>query len=249
MRSIPMPNISGFPVVIESRAGEVRHGKYLFYHYGYIQDTKGSDGEEVDVFVGPNHNSPFVYVIKQMKAPEFTTYDEDKVFLGFDSSSHAKEAYCKQYTDKHFGGIKKFSVLDFSDKLRKPVNITSSKGNNRMSKSLKAIEQLKEATAQLSVMKDVVKNDVELSKAMRAAAAAGIAKQARLGTARTRMAHEPPVVPVRRVGYYPVAQPLRMEEVFVDCAGCGYVHKSTTGCPKCDKIARENHVAKDFYRR
>ncbi|MAD44698.1 MAG: hypothetical protein CMH98_06810 [Oceanospirillaceae bacterium] len=122
------------PISIETKAGQSRSGTdpddhdwsiAMQYDYGYIRGTKGADGEEIDVYIGPNRSAENVYIVKQhaiekVKAwpsdhcpkcqkkpaecacPEF--YDEDKVFLGFDSEPDARAAYITHYDDPRFLG-------------------------------------------------------------------------------------------------------------------------------------------------
>jgi hypothetical protein len=113
----------GLDVSIENRKGSVRrwhdpHGKEtgstkMHASYGYIRKTKGTDGDHVDVYLGPHQDAPNVYIVDQMKKPEgsvkgdkklWTTFDEQKVMLGYRSAHDAKQAYLKQYDDPRFFG-------------------------------------------------------------------------------------------------------------------------------------------------
>ena len=47
----------------------------------------------IDVFIGPNKDARYAYVIHQNKAPDFKEYDEDKVMLGFDSDNDVNYIY------------------------------------------------------------------------------------------------------------------------------------------------------------
>lgn len=118
----------GMEVSIENKAGtyrkwydvaEKREGKTKqLYDYGYIRGTLGTDGDHVDVYVGPNENAQYVYIVDQMKGPDFKRFDEQKCMLGFDSEADAKMAYMAHF-DKagFFGGMKKMSVVDFKAKV------------------------------------------------------------------------------------------------------------------------------------
>lgn len=119
----------GLPISIENKAGSSRHWydphadehgtTKMKYPYGYVRGTLGVDGDEVDVFVGPDESSTKVFVVTQMKAPDFEDVDEQKVMLGFSSASSAKEAYLEHYTDsKFFGSMKELSVEQFKEKLK-----------------------------------------------------------------------------------------------------------------------------------
>jgi hypothetical protein len=91
------------------------------YDYGYIADTEGVDGDEVDVYIGPHKDSGRVFVVHQLKAPDFKKYDEDKVMIGFKSSDEAKAAYLKQYDNpRFFGDMKEMSISQLKEKISNP---------------------------------------------------------------------------------------------------------------------------------
>ena len=106
-------NFQGLDVSIENDTGMVRKWKdrngeegetKMKYPYGYICRTDGADGEQVDVYVGPEKDSDKVYIVHQMAVPDFTKYDEDKVMIGFVSAREARSAYQMHYNDKRFLG-------------------------------------------------------------------------------------------------------------------------------------------------
>lgn len=118
----------GFPVSIENKKGSTRSWydsnadkkgeTKMHYDYGYIRGTKGTDGDHVDVYLGPNEDADTVYVIHQRKAPDFVEYDEDKVMLGFGTAREAKDAYIKQYDNpKFFGTMTPLSLEEFREKI------------------------------------------------------------------------------------------------------------------------------------
>lgn len=125
----------GLDISIENRKGSIRrwydpHGKEtghttMHFDYGYIRKTEGTDGDHVDVYVGPNAESTKVFVVDQMKKPPnddgkmaWTKFDEQKCMLGFDSAKDAKAAYLKQYDDpRFFGSMKEMSMEDFTTKV------------------------------------------------------------------------------------------------------------------------------------
>ena len=102
----------GLEITIENPEGSIREGtkedgtkwETTFFHaYGYINGTKGADGDEVDCFLGPNPEAVFIYVIHQKQAGK---YDEDKCMLGFDSEESARDAYLAHYdTQGNLGEI------------------------------------------------------------------------------------------------------------------------------------------------
>lgn len=86
--------------------------------YGYVSGTEDpNDKMDLDVYVGSNHSSKNVYVIRQLKANG--SFDEPKFMLGFNSSSEAKESYL-YHTEKlscKFGSMKRISWEDFEHEI------------------------------------------------------------------------------------------------------------------------------------
>lgn len=123
-----MRTFAGLPIVIENPKGSTRNwvdsdgttgSTKMRYDYGYIDGTCGPDGDGVDVYLGPNPDAHWVYVVHQMsKASGFQKFDEDKAMLGFDSANHARDAYLGQYNDERFfGGMTQMTVDDFKRQL------------------------------------------------------------------------------------------------------------------------------------
>ena len=84
--------------------------------YGFFIDSKGIDGDSLDVFVGPDLTSEDVYVITQLK-PVSGKKDEYKVIAGAESVKQAKNIYLMHYdTEDTFGGIEKYSLEEFKKK-------------------------------------------------------------------------------------------------------------------------------------
>lgn len=125
----------GFQIVVENEKGTSRHWKdrdgqegetKMLYDYGYINGYHGVDGDEVDVYVGPDEDAEFVYVIHQMAKPDFTEHDEDKVMMGFKDEQTAKEAYLKHYDDEAFyGGMSAMRLDDFKGSLQEHAGETA----------------------------------------------------------------------------------------------------------------------------
>lgn len=135
-------NFQGLDISVENAKGSVRKwydhsGKeagrtVMHHHYGYIKKTRGTDGDHVDVYVGPNPDADTAYIVNQMKKPQGSTrgdglkwdgFDEQKVMLGFDSAEDAKTAYMKQYDDpRFFGGMKPMAMTEFIAKVLDPDN-------------------------------------------------------------------------------------------------------------------------------
>jgi hypothetical protein len=101
--------LHGLPITIENRKGTIRRGTsksghdwsvVLPYHYGYIRRTLGADGDQVDVFLGPNRASQFCVVVNQHDR-QTGVFDEVKVGLGYDSLEQAKAAYRQGYRGRN----------------------------------------------------------------------------------------------------------------------------------------------------
>lgn len=111
--------------MIEQPIGSIRSGvsangepwqtKFL-YPYGYIKNTKGTDGEGVDCFIGPDKDSDKVFVIHQTNGNG--SYDEDKVMLAFSNLNAARDAYLAHFnTQGYLGEIIEMSLFEFKQKL------------------------------------------------------------------------------------------------------------------------------------
>lgn len=127
----------GLPIHIENQAGNIRQGAghggvpwktVMRYDYGYIKGVKGVDGDDLDVFIGPNKKSKDVWIIHQTK-PTSSRYDEDKVFLGFDSREDAIGAYRLHYDhpDRFMGKVSHYTMKDFKKRIKKnkPEKLTN----------------------------------------------------------------------------------------------------------------------------
>jgi phage-related protein (TIGR01555 family) len=88
---------AGLPIAVENPVGSTRQGNgwsiVMKNPYGCILGSEGVDGDEVDVFLGPNENAANVYV-----APMRGNDPEDKVLLGFNSAGEAREALEANYS-------------------------------------------------------------------------------------------------------------------------------------------------------
>lgn len=100
----------GIPVAVENRPGSVRSwtdadgatgSTRMWFAYGFVEGTDGTDGDEIDVFVGPDPHAETAYVVHQQN-PRTGLYDEDKVMLGFPSEALALQAYRIHYDRPDF---------------------------------------------------------------------------------------------------------------------------------------------------
>lgn len=122
-------DFQGLPIAVENRKGSIRKWHdprvpedgetKMEYPYGYVKGTMGLDGDEVDVFVGPDRGSDKVFVITQLQRFEFEKVDEQKVMLGFSNGIEAKTAYLKHYDNaRFFGNMQEMTMDEFKNKLK-----------------------------------------------------------------------------------------------------------------------------------
>lgn len=87
----------GMVVVIETPKGEVRRGKgwsqVMPYDYGYLDGQPGADGDSLDVCMGPDPSSEWVYLFDQDHLPPRKGFDETKVLAGYRSAQDALIAF------------------------------------------------------------------------------------------------------------------------------------------------------------
>ena len=122
-------SIGDLKIAIENPAGSIRSGSdpngnewqiTMKHHYGFIENTTGADGDEIDVFVKNNlaDEPKYAYIIKQLDING--QFDEQKVIIGAESEEEAKEIYLSNYEKgwKGLGGIKKISMADLLKKIQ-----------------------------------------------------------------------------------------------------------------------------------
>ena len=104
-------NIYGLQIAIENPRNSYRTGvdpktgkrwsNRMAAHYGYIQGTKGADGDAIDCFIGVFPQSEHAYIINQYVNGAF---DEHKIMLCVPDESTAKSNYLDSY-DKGWNGL------------------------------------------------------------------------------------------------------------------------------------------------
>jgi hypothetical protein len=119
----PDMTFKGLPIKLEYEQGDVKEGKdpvsgkpfqiTYKYPYGEILNTEGDDKDPVDIYLGPDPDSLKVFVVHQL-TPDGKS-DEDKVFLGFDSSKEAEQAYREHGPKWGFGSIEEMHWDQFKN--------------------------------------------------------------------------------------------------------------------------------------
>lgn len=120
-----MKRVHDLDVAIENPKGSIRRGvgweTVMPYDYGYIRRTTAPDDAEVDCCIGPDLESPFVWVIDQVNL-ETRAPDEPKVMLGYKDTHSALSAYVAGYSDSRgldrIGGLHSMSMDQFKDWLK-----------------------------------------------------------------------------------------------------------------------------------
>ena len=118
--------VKGFDITIENIVGSIRSGvdekgnkwsTEMKNAYGYFDDTVGADGDELDVFLGPDLESDFkVYVINQSTGSP-RKFDEHKVMFGFLNKEESIKAYFDNYEKgwKGFDDAITFTLDEFKE--------------------------------------------------------------------------------------------------------------------------------------
>lgn len=142
-------SIRGMTIGIENPKGSTRSGvdpdgnrweTTMTMHYGDIKRTNGADGDAVDVFIGENPESDYVYIVDQVNKDG--SFDEHKVIMGTDYLQQAVDAYKSNYQDGFkVGPVTELSVDDFKDWLKngdttKPYNQRAFEGEANESTEL-----------------------------------------------------------------------------------------------------------------
>jgi hypothetical protein len=124
--------LHGLDISIENPQGSTRSGtdpegnrweQTLAHHYGYFKGSEARDGDQVDVFLGPQaeDESLPVFVVDQVD-PRTGRFDEPKVMLGFASEQDAMEGYLANYEPgwRGLGDITPMSLDQFKEWVQSP---------------------------------------------------------------------------------------------------------------------------------
>lgn len=133
-------SFQGLPVAIENKRGSIRSGIgptgrrwscVIPADYGYIKRTEGADGDQVDVYVGPDPNSKLVVIVNQIDR-NTRRFDEHKCLLGFASEREALDTYCRAFSDgkgrERIGSVEVLSMDGFKDWLKNGDTTKKAKG-------------------------------------------------------------------------------------------------------------------------
>jgi len=255
----------GLDICIETDQGSYRHwydpftasngSTFMQNPYGFFCGTLGTDGDEVDVYVGPSPLAPSVFVITQMRGPEFVEVDEQKVMLGFDSEAEAKAAYLTHYNNPaFFGSIKQYTIADFKKKLfSNPGKLIKHLFLNKQSASIPTA-----IGANMSTPKEIFKaltSRLASTKSGKPVSidAAAISNETTVDVdVATAIKQPQSMEPFRNgkpvVSVWPEAEKVNMQ-MFKSCIACGHVNKSLDNCRHCADLAKQSEPTLPIWRR
>lgn len=146
--------VAGLDITIENPAGSTRTGRdkagkewsvEMPAAYGYVKGTRGRDGDNVDVYLGPNPNAPVVYVVNQNDA-DTKQFDEVKAILGADSQEQALDIYRRGFSDgradERIGSVAAMTVEQFKDFISKPRRAPAAPKQRGRTKPMTLVEFL-----------------------------------------------------------------------------------------------------------
>lgn len=128
--------LNGLTISIETPRGAMRSGEgwevMMPAHYGYIQRTEGADGDHVDVYLGQEPDSPFVWVVDQHD-PRDGGFDEHKCFLAFPDRETVRQTYDAAFSDgsgpERRRAIRRYSLPAFRNWLRGDTTVPVAKAD------------------------------------------------------------------------------------------------------------------------
>lgn len=120
---------NGLPLHIEWLAGEVRHAdgpfpSYVPYDYGFIPDTEAVDGDSIDVIVGDEPDSDYVYLGVQ-KDPDTGEFVQFKCLLDFEDAASAEAAMRLMWPDSMVGDTIEVYKPDFITTVLPKLNVSA----------------------------------------------------------------------------------------------------------------------------
>ena len=121
--------VHGIPVALEWRKGETRkyfnhdplkrkstgsidYNQKMKVDYGYVKGVIDADGEELDVYLGPDRESEKVFVLEKLRKTD-SSFDENKVMLGYGTKDEARKSYLQHQGSDELGKIIELTVPAF----------------------------------------------------------------------------------------------------------------------------------------
>jgi len=120
---------AGIPIAIEypvgvrrtirNPEGKVVYDRLMKFDYGFIRNTVGRDGDEIDAIVGPDENAENVFIADMIDlGPDVERReDEDKVLLGFEDAAAAEAAFLTMYPPRFLGSMRVAPIEQFRERV------------------------------------------------------------------------------------------------------------------------------------
>ena len=135
--------LHGIPISLEWREGETRkyfnhdplkkkstgtidYNKKMKADYGYVRGVMDADGEELDVYLGPNRDSTKVFVLEKLRSSD-ASFDENKIMLGYDSKEEAKKSYLQHQGKDEMGKVREVTLERFKKEFSSKKKIAQSR--------------------------------------------------------------------------------------------------------------------------
>ena len=104
-----------------SRPSPPRQGRTAHVALRLREAHPGADRENIDVYLGPEPQSPHVYIVDQID-PETGGFDEHKALIGYPDEASARSAYVAGFSDgsgdARLGAIRRLTVDEFKSWLK-----------------------------------------------------------------------------------------------------------------------------------
>ncbi len=102
----------GVKLKIEYPVGSTRKGKgwstKMKASYGRVPNTKGADGECIDVYLASHPRGDNIYVIRQVN--DKGDFDEHKYMMGFITKEEAKRVFLEHIPEKYYSAIAEIKI-------------------------------------------------------------------------------------------------------------------------------------------
>lgn len=138
--------LHGIPLSLEWREGETRkyfnhdplkkksvgtidYNKKMKADYGYVRGVMDADGEELDVYLGPNRESEKVFVLEKLREAD-QSFDENKIMLGYDSMAEAKKSYLQHQGKNEMGKVRELTLAQFKSEFMSKKKTAGDKAEN-----------------------------------------------------------------------------------------------------------------------
>lgn len=143
--------LHGIPLALEWRKDEVRkyfnhdplkkkstgtidYNKKMKADYGYVRGIMDADGEELDVYLGPNRESLKVFVLEKLRNTD-NSFDENKIMLGYDSMAEAKKSYLQHQGKDEMGKVREITLEQFKKEFMTKKKTASGDSNEALRKA------------------------------------------------------------------------------------------------------------------